>query len=68
MKRFQRWLVLSAYAFNILGLFAGLMGYHRITSQISRPDGATVFFSVVLIVAPVLSIVVFAEHPWVKSD
>jgi hypothetical protein len=66
--RVQRWFLLTTFAFNILALFAGIMGFLRIYGQSGRPTGSTLFFSLVLIAAPVLNIVVIAESPWAKSN
>jgi hypothetical protein len=64
----QRWFLRITFAFNILALFAGIMGFLNIFGQSARPTGATVLFSLVLIATPVLNIVVIAKSPWAKAN
>jgi hypothetical protein len=62
--RLQHWLLLLAFGFNVLALYAGIMGILSTRSA----GGSTLFFSIVLIAAPILSIAVFADRGWTKSN
>lgn len=63
IKRDRFVLLNFTFAFNILALVAGILGFF----STYHAGGATFLFGIVLIVAPVLSIVVVIDRRWTNQ-
>jgi hypothetical protein len=65
IKRDRFVLLNITFAFNILALVTGILGF---PSNYNEGGSTALFFGIVLIVAPVLSIVVVVDRRWTKSE
>ena len=65
MKRLRYFVLLLAFGLNVLALVAGILGLLTTYNKISGP---TLFFSVVLIISPLLNIAVLIDRRWAKFD